>query len=124
MLELEQETLLYRLFHEDKVRLFDGESVRFACSCSRQSQRSEPKVSPVRHSLCTRTRVGISGRISPRTRAMWSTWSISFLKTMARKSPNIEGSLASAARVTWLSLRMRYLIRSAIERTHSPCRAE
>ncbi|MDJ0878097.1 MAG: Hsp33 family molecular chaperone HslO [Halieaceae bacterium] len=34
VLELEQETLLYRLFHEDKVRLFAGELVRFACSCS------------------------------------------------------------------------------------------
>ena len=36
VLELEQETLLYRLFHEDKVRLFAGEAVRFACSCSRE----------------------------------------------------------------------------------------
>lgn len=36
VLELEQEELLYRLFHEDKVRLFDGEPVRFACSCSRE----------------------------------------------------------------------------------------
>ena len=36
MLELDQESLLYRLFHEDKVRLFDGEAVRFVCSCSRE----------------------------------------------------------------------------------------
>ncbi len=36
VLELEQETLLYRLFHEDKVRLFQGERVHFACSCSRE----------------------------------------------------------------------------------------
>jgi molecular chaperone Hsp33 len=36
VIELDQETLLYRLFHEDKVRLFMGEPVRFACSCSRE----------------------------------------------------------------------------------------
>jgi len=36
VLELDQETLLYRLFHEDKVRLFNGEKVRFYCSCSRE----------------------------------------------------------------------------------------
>jgi molecular chaperone Hsp33 len=36
VLELDQETLLYRLFHEDPVRLFDGEKVRFFCSCSRE----------------------------------------------------------------------------------------
>jgi molecular chaperone Hsp33 len=36
LLELDCETLLYRLFHEEKVRLFDAESVEFECSCSRQ----------------------------------------------------------------------------------------
>lgn len=36
VLELDQETLLYRLFHEDRVRLFSGKSVQFACSCSRE----------------------------------------------------------------------------------------
>jgi len=36
VLELEQEKLLYHLFHEDPLRLFDGEAVRFACSCSRE----------------------------------------------------------------------------------------
>ncbi|WP_313738364.1 Hsp33 family molecular chaperone HslO [Pseudomonas sp.] len=30
------ETLLHRLFHEDAVRLFDGQSLRFHCSCSRE----------------------------------------------------------------------------------------
>jgi molecular chaperone Hsp33 len=36
VLDLEQETLLYHLFHEDRVRLFGGQPVRFACSCSRE----------------------------------------------------------------------------------------
>jgi molecular chaperone Hsp33 len=36
MLELDCEGLLYRLFNEEKVRLFDGEAVEFGCSCSRQ----------------------------------------------------------------------------------------
>lgn len=36
LLELDCETLLYRLFHEEKVRLFDAEPVAFECSCSRQ----------------------------------------------------------------------------------------
>lgn len=36
MLELGCEQLLYRLFNEEKVRLFDAEPVEFKCSCSRQ----------------------------------------------------------------------------------------
>jgi molecular chaperone Hsp33 len=36
VLELAQETVLYHLFHEDQVRLFSGQNVRFACSCSRE----------------------------------------------------------------------------------------
>jgi molecular chaperone Hsp33 len=32
---LECEELLYRLFNEEKVRLYDGECVEFSCSCSR-----------------------------------------------------------------------------------------
>ena len=30
------ETLLYRIFHDERVRLFDAESVEFNCSCSRE----------------------------------------------------------------------------------------
>lgn len=37
LIELDHQTLLYRLFHELKVRMFDAEPVRFACRCSRQS---------------------------------------------------------------------------------------
>ena len=36
MLELDCEELLHRLFHEESVRLFDGEPVAFSCSCSRK----------------------------------------------------------------------------------------
>lgn len=36
LLELETETLLHRLYHEEEVRLFDAEPVRFECSCSRE----------------------------------------------------------------------------------------
>ena len=36
LLNLDCETLLHRLFHEEKVRLFDAEAVRFECSCSKQ----------------------------------------------------------------------------------------
>ena len=33
---LDNETLLHRLYHEDAVRLFDVEPLRFSCSCSRE----------------------------------------------------------------------------------------
>ena len=35
MLGLEPKKLIYRLFHAERVRLFDGEAVQFGCSCSR-----------------------------------------------------------------------------------------
>lgn len=35
LLMLEPRKLIYRLFHAEEVRLFDGESIRFGCSCSR-----------------------------------------------------------------------------------------
>ncbi|MGB0360303.1 MAG: Hsp33 family molecular chaperone HslO, partial [Endozoicomonas sp.] len=34
LLELDHETLLVRLFHEEAVRLFDQEPVKFVCTCS------------------------------------------------------------------------------------------
>lgn len=39
MLELDQDTMLYRLFNEQPVRLFEPRNLKFACSCSRE--RSE-----------------------------------------------------------------------------------
>lgn len=35
LLQLDAETLLYRLFHEHEVRLFAPQNVEFACTCSR-----------------------------------------------------------------------------------------
>jgi len=35
LLMLEPQKLIYRLFHAEEVRLFDGEHVHFGCSCSR-----------------------------------------------------------------------------------------
>lgn len=36
LLELPPETLLYRLYSEEDVRLFEADSLSFACSCSRE----------------------------------------------------------------------------------------
>jgi molecular chaperone Hsp33 len=36
LLELDCDQLLHRLFHEEKVRLFNAEPVEFGCSCSRE----------------------------------------------------------------------------------------
>ncbi len=36
LLTLEHTEVLYRLFHEEQVRLFDPAAVRFECSCSRE----------------------------------------------------------------------------------------
>lgn len=35
LLSLDSETMLYRLFHEEKIRLFGAEFIEFSCSCSR-----------------------------------------------------------------------------------------
>jgi molecular chaperone Hsp33 len=36
LLELDCESLLFRLFHEEKVRVFNAEAVKFQCACSRE----------------------------------------------------------------------------------------
>lgn len=36
LLQLDNETMLYRLFHEEQCRLFDPSDVRFNCDCSRE----------------------------------------------------------------------------------------
>jgi molecular chaperone Hsp33 len=35
LIRLSEKEILFRLFHEESVRLFDGEPMRFSCSCSR-----------------------------------------------------------------------------------------
>ena len=39
LLELKVEKLLYRLYHEEELRLFDADDISFACSCSAQRTR-------------------------------------------------------------------------------------
>jgi len=36
MLSLAPQEIVYRLFHAENVRLFDGDPIRFGCSCSRE----------------------------------------------------------------------------------------
>lgn len=36
LLELSAEKIIYRLYHEENIRLFDAEAVFFRCSCSRE----------------------------------------------------------------------------------------
>jgi molecular chaperone Hsp33 len=40
MMTLDSESLLFRLFHEDNVRLFDARPIRFDCGCSVQKIQS------------------------------------------------------------------------------------
>lgn len=40
LIELDNETLLHRLFHQEQVRLFDPEEISFKCECSRQRSAS------------------------------------------------------------------------------------
>ncbi|MCB1704773.1 MAG: Hsp33 family molecular chaperone HslO [Halioglobus sp.] len=40
LLALRSEELLYRLFHEDPLRLFEPAAIRFQCSCSRERTRN------------------------------------------------------------------------------------
>jgi molecular chaperone Hsp33 len=40
LLQLPAGQLLYRLFHEEDVRLYDGQAVQFLCSCSRDNVRN------------------------------------------------------------------------------------
>ncbi|MFG1498333.1 Hsp33 family molecular chaperone HslO [Saccharospirillum sp. HFRX-1] len=36
LLQLDNQTLLHRLFHEEQLRLFDAHELRFECTCSRE----------------------------------------------------------------------------------------
>lgn len=40
LLELHADHLLYRLYHQDPVRLFESSTVRFHCTCSRERTRN------------------------------------------------------------------------------------
>ena len=36
LLQLDNETLLHRLYHDEEIRLYDEEELRFACTCSKE----------------------------------------------------------------------------------------
>ena len=78
------------------------------CNCSPQSQRCEPKTSPVTHWLWTRTSVGSSLATSPNTSAMCSSGSVIARYATHSHSPYSVGSFVSATRRTSFSLCMRY----------------
>ena len=44
LLTLDNETLLYRLFHEETCRLYEADAVRFKCTCSRERSESSLKL--------------------------------------------------------------------------------
>src|SRR3989304_2638798 len=67
-----------------------------AASCQPQSQRREPKTSPVRHRECMRTRTLSLPFTSPNTSATCSRSSTSFRYPTIRNSPCGVGSLAWA----------------------------
>ena len=44
LLELDNETLLYRLFHEEQCRLYEPDLVQFNCTCSRERSAASLKM--------------------------------------------------------------------------------
>ena len=44
LLSLDNETLLFRLFHEEKCRLFPAETLQFKCQCSRERSETALKL--------------------------------------------------------------------------------
>ncbi|EPJ46392.1 MAG: hsp33 protein [Osedax symbiont Rs1] len=44
LLSLDNETLLFRLFHDEQCRLFEGQNIEFKCQCSRERSESALKL--------------------------------------------------------------------------------
>lgn len=44
LLTLDNQTLLYRLFHEEQCRLYEADDVRFKCTCSRERSAASLKM--------------------------------------------------------------------------------
>ena len=44
LLNLDNETLLYRLFHEEQCRLYEPDALRFKCTCSRERSEASLKL--------------------------------------------------------------------------------
>ena len=74
-------------------------------SWSRQSQRSEPSASPVRHSECRRVTTSSRPSTSPCTIAMCSLPSRLFQKATMRKRPKRVGRSATATTFTQIGAR-------------------
>ena len=51
LLSLDNETLLYRLFHEEQCRLYPGENIVFRCGCSRQRSEKALQLIPKEEAL-------------------------------------------------------------------------
>ena len=100
-------------------------SAASACSsCSPQSQRSEWKTSPVRHSEWTRTSTFSAPSTSPLTSATWCL-PVSFSRNAtAVNSPYAVGSRTAVVALDELLVRRRYSIRSATVTSFSPCRSQ
>src|SRR5215216_222314 len=93
-------------------------------SCSPQSQRSEWKTSPVRHSEWTRTSTSSAPATSPFTSATWCLPVRRSRNAIARNSPYSVGSRTDVRRSTSFSVRRRYSIRSATVIRRRPCRSQ
>ncbi len=71
-----------------------------SCSWAPQSQRHEPRMSPVAHDECTRTSTGSSSDHSPLVMAMCSRPLLFWRNAVMRKCPHSVGMSAVAPRST------------------------
>src|SRR5699024_2613667 len=70
------------------------------CNCGPQSQRCEPKTSPVKHSECIRNKTEDSCDGFPFMQAMDSLLSLLSVYTIVLKDPNLVGNWISASHFT------------------------
>ena len=90
------------------------------CSCCPQSQRIEPRMSPVAHDECTRTSTGSSSLHSPLTSAMCSSPLLCWRNGMRRKCPHSVGMSTSSPTSMIDSFFNLYVIRSFIVMMRNP----
>ena len=86
-----------------------------SCSWSPQSQRHEPKMSPVAHDECTRVSTGSSSVHSPLVSATCSSPLLFCRNGVMRKSPHAVGRSTVSPFSTMDSSRSRYSMSDAIE---------
>ena len=95
-----------------------------ASSCSPQSHRMLWKMSPVKHSECTRTMVGVSGSMSPSVNATCSAASTTLLYAMHLNTPQGVGIFVSTTRLTKDSRLRRKEMMSAMDTIGMSCAAD